>query len=1769
MAQSRTDFIAGKMNKTVDERLVPPGEYVDALNVRLGSTEGTEIGAVENSKGNTLLADVQYAGDTLSPAARTIGVYEDGVNETLYWFINDPNNTNSAVTGRVDLIVSYNTDTSTLVYHVISTSVLNFDKEFLITGVSKIENLLFFTDDLNPPRVINVQKSPPGYGLPTIGHIDTLVEEDISVIVKPPGYEYYDPDPTLIPLQVAPLGTPHVELIDILPPTSSNPLFPNAITVGGEENYIRTRFLSFAYRYRYEDGGYSAISLFSLPAFQPETFKFSIQNYLNAGMFNRYNACNVTFSTGPKQVVEVDLLYKQTTSNVIYVIKRYNKADEGWSNNDFQTILFDNSEIYTTLGSDELLRLYDNVPRIAKAQTIQGNRLVYGNFVDGYDIKDAPDGNEIRIVYNTQPFSEEINGVVLGDPATPNPSVSTLAYTIGPGNTGQDSVITWDLSAANVPGGIKSGTTFTFSFQIGTTTSIASGYTQPSPFTLNMTFTVSVPGGYANVAAMCASQEFKDRIGGSITQNQGLIQDLYPCNNSDSGATLSDKFYGSAAETITGTAFELINGGRDLADACPSPSLFPTPCGTTVMGSGTTSCGPAAPNTILCSPGILTDDTAGVDFTDPLQFPPNGIVVTDIIKDNTTGFTAEVIAPIGTNTLVLINTVAADDAVALLEVSGAPYQVFSGTASTPSCSPQGFVYTSDSTTPDGFSLAVPATQYYDGTTSEYIYYYFELFGCSASYFLTTDQGSLHSNRDYETGVVYMDDQGRASTVLVSNNNTTFFDPSTSILKNKIKVTLDNQPPYWATKYKFVVKPSEGTYYTIFSNIFYPQDGGGKDPSGVINENDPSLVWFKLDGNNQNLVKVGDELIVKVDTQGPILEEERTTVLAVESFSSKGITKNSLKGLYMLLKPGGFSIEAEEQNYFRGTKNKTGKFKSFSSQSVTKACINNYSLNEDESAAVKVPYSIPVGSSIRIKISNWRGGGGGKCDAKRLTYDKSFVSTTDYPDFHAWAVGDDLQSQMNCVQASCYEMGFKFNPVLQTSTTSTTTILGIPITSTSSTGCSNTGFVTSCSVSEDPTTGGLYFVNSCGIPACWDTPKGGMHGHAATTIEVTRGGSLLVWETVPLDADPNLFYDASDLLEIKSATPGGTRNHIADRTFVPGTNTYTFDDGGQNQDLGLGVPLITNLDFINCFTFGNGVESFRINDNPAGKTFNLGERVLAVSNQDFKEADRFAGMTYSGVYSDANNSNNLNEFNLGLVNYKDLETSFGPIQILHSRETDILVLQEDRISYVLSSKNVITDSTGGGAIASVPQVLGTQIARIEEFGISFNPESFAVWGEHMFFTDAKRGSVVSLRGSSRGNDQIEIVSRYGMNSWFRDRFNATLTSQKLGAYDPYMNEYVLTINNESVPRPKSKLPCGTTISQLGNSGTLTYDVDLGLNIGDINIPYTITSGSITINVTWNGVVYSSGVLTPASTSTFSFAKTTNTPKIAEVQIVASVASTYEITVECAPEIPVTIIQVVVNSPNYDTQTIHTNYNWTDGSYISAFTGISPSVLVIPQPSEYQSNTGVRGIGNYPYDGSDVTLRTQQIIPDNFNFDPNLHKLKILSSNTLYTNSTADINALLAASSVVGGGVYTNPSAGIFQATETAFSMPLGNQYVYLVWEFVFESNQTVCYCFTSLEDACCDCTLPCPTAYFSQSTSNQSQVCSTNSNSPGSLGQLGFNGSGSIPTIGDIVFDSIACEAGNYIDNGFYIVTPGVTTTVPKNWIEIGVNGEVIGSGVCP
>ena len=168
MGKYQRNFIRGRMNKSLDERLIPKGEYIDALNVRLGSTEASEIGSLESSKGNTVLTSLIFTDPTtltelaLSSSARTLGVYEDGANETIYWFVHDPAFL-LGDTGKCDMIVSFTTTTGQVNYHVISIddgsgilTTLNFNPEHLITGVNLVSNLLFFTDDFNPPRFINI-----------------------------------------------------------------------------------------------------------------------------------------------------------------------------------------------------------------------------------------------------------------------------------------------------------------------------------------------------------------------------------------------------------------------------------------------------------------------------------------------------------------------------------------------------------------------------------------------------------------------------------------------------------------------------------------------------------------------------------------------------------------------------------------------------------------------------------------------------------------------------------------------------------------------------------------------------------------------------------------------------------------------------------------------------------------------------------------------------------------------------------------------------------------------------------------------------------------------------------------------------------------------------------------------------------------------------------------------------------------------------------------------------------------------------------------------------------------------------------------------------------------------------------------------------------------------------------------------------------------------------------------------------------------------------
>ncbi len=1465
MANFTRNFTAGKMNKVVDERLIPDGQYIDALNVRMGSTENSEIGVIENTKGNSRLTTIKYVnGTALSSSARCIGTIADKTSETIYWFIHDSNFPVGA-TGKLDMIVSFNVYNNILTYHLISindgngaNTTLNFNPKYLITGVSIIDDLIFFTDDYNPPRVINRFNNYPD----PVSNIDQFSAESILVIKKPP------------------IQSPSVQLIN----------------TGNEENYLENRYICFAYRYEYEDGEYSATSQWSAPAFQPRSFDFSLNSYLNEGMQNQFNTAIITYNTGGPLVKGIDLLFKEIDNSTINVIEKLNKADLGFTNNANLTYTFTNSKIFTTLDERELLRLYDNVPLLAKAQTIMGNRLMYGNYVEGYDMVDIL-GNPINQIYSTALVSEEIDNTDIID------FLNSGTYNFGGPQTIPNSVVYLDLS----PFELVSGASITVDMRLDHE-DFAGNTPFPTETTQNvfLSFLFVLPRSYASVYELASSTEFQDAIGNSF--NIETVADS--CN----GTTFTDQFNCALPFDLTGT-----------------PTVFKYQSGIGSAGQGL---------------GIITSPSS----------PYIGIQ--------------------------------------LLTMR----------------------YVNNTTTP---------------TINVYEYYSYSF--VEAFYQKVNSPRSLHSNRGYEIGIVYMDDFNRSTTALVSPNNTVHVPCSASVSKNSIQVTIPpGQPaPYWASRYKFVIKPDEENYDTIYSSIFF---------------NDPSSnnVYLLLEGENAKKIQQGDRLIVKADTDGPttrciyttVLEKEAKAEGFIEVPSTENPAENILvpSGLYIKINPNNFAVVRDDlaiisPGNITVAERNAGDFPKL-----------NYPMNRyDAVNEVWDDYDVPIGSRIKMSFKFERDGtrdGSANCETRIYTLEKTMTSSADYANMLDWFNGDNVEVVLNegiqNVGGGGPDINNEYMPTLASSPTNINTSLST----------NYYRFYRYPTVLGNPNSNKLILIVS-GTRSCGRSDK--RRSTVTVNIEVFRAGSTLIFESQPSPALPDIFFE----------------NELS----FPIVNGYHTGNVQTQTSL---LPAIVDTNFFNCFSFGNGAESYKILDSIIGRPLTFGNRVTAVAAQDYKRTRRFADITYSGVYNFESNVNKLNEFNLGLFNYKYLEVAFGPIYILDGRETDILVLQEDKISYVLSSKNLISDSTGGGAIASVPEILGTQIARTEEFGISFHPESYVQWGYDRFFTDVKRGAVLQLRG----ND-LAVISEMGMRTWFRDEFIDSFNTQKLGGYDPYLNEYVLTTNSIELPVPVDCLSCGVAQTfTIATGNTQTYCVDLGQAVGLTTLTYSVPAGStasFTVSVTYNGVTQTSGAVT--TSGSLQFNKSSNSVNESTVVITASNPLEITVTPSCPAQESLTIVSVTLTSVVDAGKFIHNQYRYTAAPFVSplqsnliTFATGSTSPIV----SQYAQVTGAMGSAGIPTAGSSLQIISNKINFDTFDFVLGQDKFRYLRSNTLYPNTSVGISNLIAASTVVSP---ITGSSGLFSG---AFIVPSSGQYLYLIWDYRNSAPITLCYSNTNTLAACCGC-----------------------------------------------------------------------------------------------
>ena len=1127
-------FVQGKMNKDIDERLLPKGQYPHAENIRVANSDGSDMGAIENVRGSEQLTDLGLVNGI------TIGTFSDDSNQKLYWFI---------TSDEKDLVVEYdvpNGQTNILRESSKPDGTLNFDKDYLITGVVKIINgesnrdLLGWTDDFNPPRIDNIERAKANH---TLNGVDSFIEDDISLSKKPPRY------------------APAVALT--YTPTTL-------------ENNIENKFLTFAYRYKYLDGGYSAISSFTNYAFAPSEFDLDFQTMENNGMQNSFNAVSIDFNTGDERVTDIELIFKEANSNTPYIIEQFNKGDESWGDDEVQSFVFSNSKSKIPLSSDELFRDYDNVPRKAKALEMIGNRLAFANYLEQYDLVDVS-GEGMDIDYSLSLISRDLTGL-------------PLPTTVVNGVVTGDSLF---LDFTDQP--LQKNNRITLDLTLGNTT---------------------YEGSYSSGFDFILNRDFTDAT------------DL---------ATDADFVY--FVEEIMTAHFE-----SNFEAIVPDDSILEEVQGFDIAATTTTSITISAPIVVF-----RRDDT-----------PAD-------VNDNPSNTT-------------------------LLEAN--------------------FEYDSSS---------------------------------NAFYREIAIGTSLKTNRSYEVGLKYLDPLSRATTVLTDEDNTIYVEQEFSTSQNKIIVDLNHRPPVWADRYKIVVKQNKGNYQTIYTNLFY-EDG--------------LFRWVKLEGANVNKVSEGDTLIVKSDLGGAVEDIIKVRVIELASKDKDFIEDNEdsdgseiieESGLYMKIKPVGFDM-----NYDNSTARSYigGSHLRYPVRTTTSPVFGTY----DDLGAF-VPYNLNAGSRVRIFVE-FKAQGSISYNAQ---YDQRFRVNNNYTSVQDWfeAEVEDLGS-----------FGEDFTRGVTT---------GVFPNFTTSDGEYDYGYGFTKAGQDGYTQNGEKFY-------AWAHRDGTASRKITTSIrfEIISSDGIIIFETEPEDNLNELYYETEQTFDIVD------NHHLGNLQNQSDTETIA----------------ILELDFFNCYVQGNGAESYRYKDafnvgtDDDGKKLlanylNIDLRPSATAIEKYREVRRFADITYSDSYNENSNVNGLNVFNLSKANYKeDIDKKYGFIQKLYSRDTDLVVFQEDKVSKVLYGKDLLMNADGSSNVTSIEDVLGQQIPYTGEYGISRNPESFDFDAYSLYFLDSKRGCVCRL-----GRNGITEISMAGMRRWFKDEFKDSINVAKLGAYDPYVDQYVVAT---------------------GKGNTLTYD-----------------------------------------------------------------------------------------------------------------------------------------------------------------------------------------------------------------------------------------------------------------------------------------------------------------------------------------------------------
>ena len=410
MPEIKNTFLKGKMNKDLDDRLLPEGEYRDAVNIQVSKSDENNIGSVQTLRGNKLAYTTEIDG-----TFECIGSFFDEKSNRVFWFLTDD---------LVHRLVVLEQGGEPKV--ILEGSYLNFNKENLITGINLIEDLLFWTDDRNEPRRINVETA-------------------ISYYNDNSGALYYDNNDKINVAKIAPYTAPELTLL-------------KDTTI--DSDFLELKFPRFSYRYKFLGNEYSTLAPFSQAAFKLDNDIMTAvekttayEDTENPMVVNDVNKVEVKIKlpnsillTGAddaakiaqyialnkEELKSIDIIYKESDSIATRIVDTVNIGDIASSITIVDKVTLPQEVYYTytykstlpkyTLAEEQITRVYDNVPRLAKAQEVAGNRVIYGNFVEGFNSPSLDYSISVSQKYTTEYPNHSIKqkrkytvGIVLSD----------------------------------------------------------------------------------------------------------------------------------------------------------------------------------------------------------------------------------------------------------------------------------------------------------------------------------------------------------------------------------------------------------------------------------------------------------------------------------------------------------------------------------------------------------------------------------------------------------------------------------------------------------------------------------------------------------------------------------------------------------------------------------------------------------------------------------------------------------------------------------------------------------------------------------------------------------------------------------------------------------------------------------------------------------------------------------------------------------------------------------------------------------------------------------------------------------------------------------------------------------------------------------------------------------------------------------------------------------------------------------------------------------